>query len=148
MQIWHMLCLLCHFSVCFGVFYLFVWPCCTACRILVPWPRIEPGLPAEKVLSPNHWTAREVPVTFFQKSCRNWKKHRHLKQRQKGAKYNLTIKMVMKETIYCEHYVRIIVKMLIREGKTKMVSWYFIYMYYYLDKIFIYSPLTLYQALS
>ena len=75
MQIWHMLCLLCHFSLCFGVFCLFVWPCCAACRILIPWPRIEPGLPAEKVLSPNHWTAREVPVTFVQKSCRNWKKH-------------------------------------------------------------------------
>ena len=40
---------------------LFFWMCCTACRILVPWPRIEPGPSAVKVPSPNHWTIGEVP---------------------------------------------------------------------------------------
>ena len=36
----------------------FFWPYCTACRILVPQPGIEPGPSAVKVWSPNHWTAR------------------------------------------------------------------------------------------
>ena len=36
-----------------------------ACKILVPWPRIEPVAPAEEVQSPNHWTAREVPRQAF-----------------------------------------------------------------------------------
>ena len=30
-----------------------------ACRLLVPWPRTEPGPLAVKAWSPNHWTARE-----------------------------------------------------------------------------------------
>ena len=33
----------------------------TACRILVPWPRIELMLPALEALSLKHWTIREVP---------------------------------------------------------------------------------------
>ena len=34
-------------------FFFFFWPCCEACGILVPW--------AVRVLSPNHWTTRELP---------------------------------------------------------------------------------------
>ena len=33
-----------------------------ACGILVPRPGIEPRPSAVRVQSPNHWTAREVPV--------------------------------------------------------------------------------------
>ena len=29
-----------------------------ACRILAPWPDIEPMPPVVEVQSPNHWTAR------------------------------------------------------------------------------------------
>ena len=36
----------------------------TACRILVPRPGIEPVPPAVEARSPNHWTAREVPLLF------------------------------------------------------------------------------------
>ena len=36
-----------------------------ACRILVPWPRIEPRPSALKVQSPNLWTTREFPVLGF-----------------------------------------------------------------------------------
>ena len=32
---------------------------CAACRILVPWPGIQPGPPVVEAWSPNHWTARE-----------------------------------------------------------------------------------------
>ena len=42
-------------------FYFFFWSHCTACRILVPRPGIEPRPTAVKVLSPNHWTTREFP---------------------------------------------------------------------------------------
>ena len=41
--------------------YLSVWPCHMACRILVPWPDIEPMPPTLEVRSPNHWTMREFP---------------------------------------------------------------------------------------
>ena len=34
-----------------------------AFRILVPWPEIKPGPPAE-VQSLNHWTTKEVPDLF------------------------------------------------------------------------------------
>ena len=38
-----------------------------ACRILVPWPGIEPVSSSVKMQSPNHWTAREFPWhVFFQ----------------------------------------------------------------------------------
>ena len=40
----------------------FFLPRHAACRILVPQPGIEPRPLAVKVPSPNHWTAREVPV--------------------------------------------------------------------------------------
>ena len=33
--------------------------------ILVPWPGIEPMPSAVKMWSPNHWTAREFPITHF-----------------------------------------------------------------------------------
>ena len=36
-----------------------------ACRILVPWSRIEPGPSALKVQSPNLWTTREFPALGF-----------------------------------------------------------------------------------
>lgn len=39
--------------------YLFIWPRRVSCGTLVPWPDIEPGPPAVKVQSPNHWTTRE-----------------------------------------------------------------------------------------
>ena len=41
------------------------WPRCEACGILVPQPGIEPAPSAVKVPSPNHWTARELPVMFI-----------------------------------------------------------------------------------
>ena len=47
------------------VFCLFVCFCCwprrMASGVLVPRPGIEPGPLVVKVLSPNHWTAREFP---------------------------------------------------------------------------------------
>ena len=36
-----------------------------ACRILVPWPGIEPVPPAVEVWSPNHWTTREFLLVYF-----------------------------------------------------------------------------------
>ena len=42
----------------------FFWPC-EACGILVPQPGIEPRLLALEAQSPNHWTAREVPVSAW-----------------------------------------------------------------------------------
>ena len=42
-------------------FFFFFWPCCMACRILVPRPAIEPTSPVVETRSLNHWTAREVP---------------------------------------------------------------------------------------
>ena len=40
----------------FSYFFFPIWLCCTACRILVPQPGIEPGTLAMKAQSPNHWT--------------------------------------------------------------------------------------------
>ena len=40
----------------FLFYYLFA-----ACRILVPWPGIEPMPPTVEVLGPNYWTAGEFP---------------------------------------------------------------------------------------
>ena len=40
-------------------------PKCTVYKILVPWPGIKPGSTAVKVPSPNHWTAKEVAVSFI-----------------------------------------------------------------------------------
>ena len=36
-----------------------------ACGILVPRPGVEPKTSAVKAPSPNHWTAREFPITEF-----------------------------------------------------------------------------------
>ena len=50
--------------MCFTFF--FPLASCATCRILVPWPGIEPMPPAVEVWSSNHWTAREVPeVCYF-----------------------------------------------------------------------------------
>ena len=46
-------------------FFFFFWPYCVVCGILVPWPGIEPGPLAMKVLTPNHWITREVLSHFF-----------------------------------------------------------------------------------
>ena len=46
-------------------FYLFIWPHCEACGILIPWPGIKPVPPAVEVWCLNHWTAREVPGEIF-----------------------------------------------------------------------------------
>lgn len=45
--------------------FLFFWPHHTACGIPVPWPGAEPGPPAVKAQSNNHWTAREFPTIFL-----------------------------------------------------------------------------------
>ena len=45
--------------------FVLFWLRCVAYGILVPQPGIEPGAPAVRVLSPNHWTAREFPFCFF-----------------------------------------------------------------------------------
>ena len=49
----------------FLMLFFFFWPKCTVYKILVPWPEIKPGSTAVKVPSPNHWTAREVTVSFI-----------------------------------------------------------------------------------
>ena len=47
-----------------------------ACGILVPRPGIEPVLLAVKVRSPNHWTARELPLVLadgdFPDQSKSW----------------------------------------------------------------------------
>ena len=43
----------------------FFQPHHAACGILVPRPGIEPGAPALRVPSPNHWTTREFSVVCF-----------------------------------------------------------------------------------
>ena len=44
----------------FNFFFFFNWLHHLACRILVPWSRIEPMHPALEALNLNHWTTREV----------------------------------------------------------------------------------------
>ena len=47
----------------FQIFFFFFFKLCrTACRILVPLPRIKPGPTAVKAQNPNHWSAREFPA--------------------------------------------------------------------------------------
>lgn len=47
-----------------SVYLLIVfWPHCAAHVILVPLPEIERSPSAVKVCSPNHWSARDFPVT-------------------------------------------------------------------------------------
>ena len=41
--------------------FFFFWPCSVAYGILFQQPGIEPRPSAVKVLSPNHWTTKEVP---------------------------------------------------------------------------------------
>ena len=45
----------------------FFLPSHMACRILVPWVKIEPRATAMKALSPNHRTTRELPTKVFLK---------------------------------------------------------------------------------
>ena len=45
--------------------FFFFWPHCVACGILVSQPGIKSGALAVRVLSPNHWTAREFPLLHF-----------------------------------------------------------------------------------
>ena len=46
-----------------------------ACGLLVPWPGIEPWLPAVKEQNPNHWTIREFPKqNSFELKQKNKKK--------------------------------------------------------------------------
>ena len=49
----------------FLLLLLLFWPCCVACRILVPQPGIKPVLSALEARSPNHWTAREFPRRIY-----------------------------------------------------------------------------------
>ena len=42
--------------------YIYIWPHCVACGILVPQSGIEAAPPAAEAQSPNLWTAREVLV--------------------------------------------------------------------------------------
>ena len=46
---------------CLVRFFFFFLLCHSACRILIPQPRIKPRPLAVKALSRNHWTAKEVP---------------------------------------------------------------------------------------
>ena len=63
-------------------FFLFFWPCCAACGILVSRPGIEPRPSAVKPQSPKHWTTREFPTspsslrlfTIIQSKCGKKKK--------------------------------------------------------------------------
>ena len=61
------------FSLCsYFLFFCFIfWPCCMACRILVPWPGVNPRPPALGAQRLNHWTAREAPVSLpvFNEQC-------------------------------------------------------------------------------
>ena len=50
-----------HWIVPFISFMFVFWSCCVACRILVPWPVIEPPPLELEAQSLNHWTTREVP---------------------------------------------------------------------------------------
>ena len=53
----------------FFVFYF--WPHHVTCKILVPWPRMEPGAMEVNMPSANHWITREfliVPDLFLKKS--------------------------------------------------------------------------------
>ena len=49
--------------------WIFFLPWHTACRILVPWPGVEPSPLAVKVQSPNHWTTRELPWHLLLSVC-------------------------------------------------------------------------------
>ena len=55
----------------FFVLFCFVWPCCVACGILVPWPGVEPRPSTVKAQSPNHWADREFPLYYLFNSHTN-----------------------------------------------------------------------------
>ena len=44
-----------------ALYVCFVWPCCAACRILVPWLGVGHKPSVVKVWNPNCWTIRELP---------------------------------------------------------------------------------------
>ena len=44
---------------------LFIWPHSMAFAILIPQPGTEPTTPTVKVQILNHWTAREVPLSWL-----------------------------------------------------------------------------------
>ena len=46
-------------------FFFFFWPLPAACKIFAPQPGVEPESPAVEAWSPNHWTTREFPSSFF-----------------------------------------------------------------------------------
>ena len=50
-------------------YFILFWPCHMTCRILVPWPGIEPVTSAGQVKSPNHWTVGEFPTTQILYYC-------------------------------------------------------------------------------
>lgn len=45
-------------------------PYCTACGVLVPWPRIELMLSGVEAQSPQHWATREVPGGLFSRKTK------------------------------------------------------------------------------
>ena len=47
------------------LFFFYLWPYLEACRILFPWLGMEPSPPAVQAWSPNHWSIREVPTSYF-----------------------------------------------------------------------------------
>ena len=56
---------ICEFKAELAIPIIFFWPRGIACRILVPKPGTEPEPTAVKVLSMNHWTARNslaIPI--------------------------------------------------------------------------------------
>ena len=53
-----------HIVLFFVLYLIYFWPHHRACKILVPWPGIEPTAPVLETQSLNHWTAREVPILF------------------------------------------------------------------------------------
>ena len=59
-----------------SIFFFFFLFGLAACGILVPRPGIEPVLLAVKVRSPNHWTARELPLVLadgdFPDQSKSW----------------------------------------------------------------------------
>ena len=54
-----------HLFLVFCFLFLIFWPRCAACGILVPWSGLEPASPALGEQSLNHWTDREVPLSWF-----------------------------------------------------------------------------------
>ena len=55
-----------------NLFFFLAMPC--ACGILVPWPGIEPMIPALGAHSLNHWTTRKVPILAIF-DLRKWQCH-------------------------------------------------------------------------